>query len=315
MLLTSIAINGGIMVMFGLGGNLFGEHDLRGLTYLYRKIIFSVAVFFMLFIATVLLWPDWLIVLFQNGKMAVPENCGAQIAIFCSMFLPFSMVMVTAALYQVLEYRGIGIALTLGLFIGMILCVWGLSLVSADVMWWGFPVGSGAVFLIQFLYCLKIRACDQNRCFFTLIPQKFEGKMLDLSIEYTNDSLVEALTALDTFLKTTDFPPKLIFRLHLTAEELMQNLVKHAANSQTMRCFDLQITVSAEKATMLLKDDGGPFNPVEKTGTGNSDPLSGNGLGLTLLRGMAPNLIYKYMYGQNTVFVSFLRREFQSAGN
>ncbi len=185
MLLTSIAINGGIMVMFGLGGNLFGEHDLLGLTFLYRRIILFLTVFFILFIIAVLLWPDWLIILFQNGETAVPSNSGHRIAIFCLMFLPFSIVMVTSALYQVLEYMGLGIALTVGLFICMILSVWGLSFISADTMWWSFLAGSGAVFFSQILYSLKIRIHDPNRCFFTLIPQKIEGKILDLSIEYT----------------------------------------------------------------------------------------------------------------------------------
>jgi hypothetical protein len=63
--------------------------------------------------------------------------------------------------------------------------------------------------------------------------------------------------------------------------------------------------VSDEGTYVTLKDAGKPFDPV-KAGK-MSDPdigTKGNGhLGLRLVTNIIPDISYKYMYGQNTVFI------------
>ena len=60
-------------------------------------------------------------------------------------------------------------------------------------------------------------------------------------------------------------------------------------------------------AVITLKDAGKPFDPVKygkKEVQKNDDAKDNEHLGLRLVTSIIPDITYKYMYGQNTVFIS-----------
>lgn len=86
----------------------------------------------------------------------------------------------------------------------------------------------------------------------------------------------------------------------------MFNIVTYAVNKDADKhLFDVHIVCHENMVTVLIKDDGKPFNPVIKNATINED---GDGLGLALVN-MLSDIQYKFMYNQNVVFLTFNRKE------
>lgn len=57
--------------------------------------------------------------------------------------------------------------------------------------------------------------------------------------------------------------------------------------------------------TVLLKDDGKPFNPILK---GELEEIeTGEHIGLRLVNSTSETMTYKYMYDQNMVYMTFPR--------
>ena len=111
------------------------------------------------------------------------------------------------------------------------------------------------------------------------------------AIKYQNENVQQALENISTFLETCDIEPATSFQINLCCEELMYNIVTYAVNKDTV--------------SVLIKDDGEPFNPILKTVSFNED---GNGLGLALVNTIA-DIKYKFMYNQNVVFLTFKREQ------
>jgi anti-sigma regulatory factor (Ser/Thr protein kinase) len=67
--------------------------------------------------------------------------------------------------------------------------------------------------------------------------------------------------------------------------------------------FDIHIVDRDDAVSVLIKDDGKPFNPILTSVSFSAD---GGGLGLALVNTLA-DIKYRYMYDQNVVFLTFAR--------
>ena len=138
----------------------------------------------------------------------------------------------------------------------------------------------------------------------TLIPQADNGKSLNFSVKYQNEDVQRVLEDISAFLETCDIDPVTSYQINLCCEELMYNIVTFAVDKDAdKRMFDVNIICYEYLVSVLIKDDGKPFNPIQKTVSINED---GDGLGLALVN-MLADIQYKYMYNQNVVFLKFSR--------
>jgi anti-sigma regulatory factor (Ser/Thr protein kinase) len=138
-----------------------------------------------------------------------------------------------------------------------------------------------------------------------MIPKESSGPTFDRSIRYNVEEVCATLADIDDFLKRSNVTEENRFKINLCCEELMTNIALHSEGKVTSQTFDVHIHVSDEGTYVTLKDAGKPFDPV-KAGK-MADPeigSEGNGhLGLRLVTNIIPDISYKYMYGQNTVFI------------
>ena len=85
----------------------------------------------------------------------------------------------------------------------------------------------------------------------------------------------------------------------------MTNISKHSTGHITNRTFDVHIFMNDADVYPTLKDAGRPFDPM-KAGKMADKHIGTEGyqhLGLRLVTNIIPDISYKYMYGQNTVFI------------
>ena len=272
---------GGIATsIYSIGGLLIGEKDMAGL----RSI-------------------GWL---FASKHIQSEGMFLNALRIYALLLIPYAVAVVYRILYQILGYWSLSVVLSIVQMGSMILFVGLLAWIRPEWLWWGFPASGLFLLAIYLVVTLVIHHRHPDTEVMTLIPQAEDGQSLNFSVKYQNEDVHQALENISMFLESCDIEPATSFQINLCCEELMYNIVTYAVNKDADKhLFDVHVVCHKETVSVLIKDDGKPFNPTLKTVSFNED---GDGLGLALVNTMA-DIKYKFMYNQNVVFLTFNREQ------
>jgi Na+-driven multidrug efflux pump/anti-sigma regulatory factor (Ser/Thr protein kinase) len=300
LMLIQLMLSGVSSSIYSIGGLLIGECDMIGLKILIRRVLAYAGIALLALLLVVETCPQVFGNMFGGGNSGVADLLHSTLRIFSLVLLPFSLIAILNALYQLLGYRISSMIISIGQLVAMVFFVWLFSLVSPSLLWWGYPASSiilAAVVLIV-TWVMHVRCPELAPV--TLIPQSAEGKSLNFSIRLTEADVTSALNCINTFLKECDIPHPVAYSVRLCCEELLYNIVHYAVKKHPDQHFiDIHIRYTDSLVTLLLKDDGRPFNPT----LGTSDSMEH--LGLRLVNGICQDVTYKYMYDQNMVFIKF----------
>ena len=302
---------GGISTsIYAIGGLLAGERDMEGLGILTRRVLVYVCSVLAVIVVVMLVYPEMLASLFGGSQLAgsAMMNVASPIRIYALLLVPYAVVAVLRSLYQIIGFRGMSMILSIAQLVAMVVCVWMLAMVSPDMLWWGFPVSGIILLLVTILFSWQKHRQQPQLAVMTLIPQTAGGKSLNFSVRLTQEDVRNALAEIKTFLKARRVSDSTIFNIRLCCEELLNNLIDYAVEKSKDKHFaDIHIRLTDTQVSVLLKDDGRPFNPVFK----NKELREKNAdtdyehLGLRLVTGESSSINYQYRYDQNMVFLTF----------
>ena len=297
---------GGIATsIYSIGGLLIGEKDILGLRLLTNKVMKYVCLSLLVITLFALITPGSIGWLFASKNVQSEDMFLNALRIYSLILIPYAMAVVYRILYQILGYWTLSVVTSIAQMGCMVLFVGLLAWVKPEWLWWGFPISGLFLLGIYLVVTLVIHHKNPDAEVMTLIPQAEDGQSLNFSVSYNNDDVQKALENILSFLETCDIEPSTSFQINLCCEELMYNIVTYAVNKDTDKhLFDVHIVCHKDTVSVLIKDDGKPFNPILKSVSFNED---GDGLGLALVNTMA-DMKYKFMYNQNVVFLTFNRR-------
>ena len=297
---------GGIATsIYSIGGLLIGEKDIVGLRILTNKVMKYICLSLLGITLFVLITPGSIGWLFASKNVQSEDMFLNALRIYSLILIPYAMAVVYRILYQILGYWTLSVVTSIAQMGCMVLFVGLLAWVKPEWLWWGFPISGLFLLGIYLVVTLVIHHKNPDAEVMTLIPQAEDGQSLNFSVSYNNDDVQKALENILSFLETCDIEPSTSFQINLCCEELMYNIVTYAVNKDTDKhLFDVHIVCHKDTVSVLIKDDGKPFNPILKSVSFNED---GDGLGLALVNTMA-DMKYKFMYNQNVVFLTFNRR-------
>ena len=188
----------------------------------------------------------------------------------------------------------------------MVINVWLIASTEGIELWWGFAVACIFVLILQLLITyLQSQMIFHDVSPVTLIPEQIKDYTFDRSVMYQDDDVYLALDEIDKFLKTATADKRAIFEVDLCLEELMSNIAKYSEGNVVQHSFDVHLCVNNTGIHATLKDAGKPFDPIKagKMSDKNIGHKDYQHLGLRLVCNIIPDITYKYMYGQNTVFI------------
>ena len=302
---------GGISTsIYAIGGLLAGERDMEGLGILTRRVLVYVCSVLAVIVVVMLVYPEMLASLFGGSQLAgsAMMNVASPIRIYALLLVPYAVVAVLRSLYQIIGFRGMSMILSIAQLVAMVVCVWMLALVSPDMLWWGFPVSGIILLLVTVFFSWQKHRQQPQLAMMTLIPQTAGGKSLNFSVRLTREDVRNALAEIKKFLKASQVSDSTIFNIRLCCEELLNNIIDYAVEKYKDKHFaDVHIRLTETQVSVLLKDDGRPFNPVFKNKElreKNTD-TDYEHLGLLLVTGESSSINYQYRYDQNMVFLTF----------
>ena len=299
MVLSGIATS-----IYSIGGLLIGEKDIMGLRILTNKVMKYICLSLLVITLFVMITPESIGRLFTSDPIQSEGMFYSALRIYALLLIPYAIAVVYRILYQILGYWSLSVVTSIAQMGCMVLFVGLLAWVKPEWLWWGFPISVFFLLGIYLVVTLVIHHKNPDAEVMTLIPKTDDGQSLNFSVKYNNDDVQQALENILSFLESCNIESSTSFQINLCCEELMYNIVTYAVNKDADKhLFDVHIVCRKDTVSVLIKDDGKPFNPILKTVSFNED---GDGLGLALVNTMA-DMKYKFMYNQNVVFLTFMR--------
>ncbi|MBO6058903.1 MAG: hypothetical protein J6P67_02010, partial [Bacteroidaceae bacterium] len=226
-------------------------------------------------------------------------NTGVRIFIIC--LTPVCLTFMMANLLQ-MEGR-IALSPVIILLIPIVL----LSLLSlfADspndtFIWYAFPVSGAVVLTAVFIITEIVRFKSRPQ---SLVPilllQKDNGNLLyEVSLKNDIQSFHEAITSIHRFIQQVELTPSLRYHIQSCTEELLINTIQHSGIAGNGHFTDMRLIQADDKISFSLKYEGKAFNPLtlaEET----------KKIGMKIVTSYCYDMDYKYMYGQNMLFLSW----------
>ena len=304
-LILQMVLGGIATSIYSIGGLLIGEKDIVGLRLLTNKVMKYICLSLLVLTLFVLITPESIGWLFASKNIQSEDMFHNALRIYALLLIPYAIAVVYRILYQILGYWLLSVVMSIVQMGGMILFVGLLAWIRPEWLWWGFPVSGLVLLAVYWVATWVIHHRNPDAQVMTLLPQAADAQSLNFSVKYQNEDVQLALENISTFLETCDIEPATSFH-NLCCEELMYNIVTYAVNKDVDKhLFDVHIVCLKETVSVLIKDDGKPFNPILRNVSFNED---GDGLGLALVNTIA-DIKYKFMYNQNVVFLTFKREE------
>lgn len=128
------------------------------------------------------------------------------------------------------------------------------------------------------------------------------AESLTLQVPNKHDAIEPASTAAETWLEQQGAGPQAAYLVLLAIEELVTNCIKYAYDDEEEHTITIALSENAGTVTMMVVDDGHPFDPLGAPPPDRDVPVedrSVGGLGLFLLRNMADVVTYERRDGTN----------------
>jgi len=126
-------------------------------------------------------------------------------------------------------------------------------------------------------------------------------EVLERSLDKSLPALIQLASEAQAFLAGAGVREPAMFKVQLALEETVRNLIEHSGASRTNR-FQVRIEVGAGRVTIVLEDDGQPFDPDSAPPFDPSRPLAErepHGMGVHLLRHFMQEIHYERLGAMN----------------
>lgn len=303
-------IGGTILVT--MGSMLAGCQDVSGLKILIRNCSAFSALLIGLIVALVIIFPIATASLFGydlSGSAMPVENWISSIILFG---IPYSICCTKAYLNQALGRETGSSIQILSLFAIAIATLLLCSVFKLEWMFASMPVAGVAFIVLDAIVTGVILHHNRNLSGYFLLPSYGDNVLMYQSVPYTKDGLNTALHSLEIFLERCELPPALCINANLVCEEMMLSIVEHNEGKDSDYFFDIIILDDTDEVKITIKDAGYPFNPIRRYNDTAADAiLAGDDadLSLRLVNKLCHYLAYNYMYGQNTIYMSFRKNQ------
>lgn len=304
--LTTMLLWGFCEVNNSVGGVMMGERDYSGLRLLATKSLRFIVIGVVCLIAILCLFADYLPVMFGNDEPAVRQACVAPLRIAFSFLLPYVCLRFMCVL---LAQQGrilmsiVFSSLTILAMAGGVLLV---GAFSEEHIWWGFPMLTYPLLGVLLLVIYVLHKRNQQLSAFALLPLYPDEVSVQYSVEYTNESVEQALKDVTFFVELCEVPDAVSNRVRICCSELLENLLAYSKDNGEGHTFEVCVIDNEKHIEVRVKDGGHPFDPTlsakaleESIG---EEPAH---LGLTLVNSLCSSLSYKYMFGLNVTIMKF----------
>lgn len=293
--------NGFGQTILSLGGFLYGQVDYTGTRILVRRCLWFILGITLVLTAFVMLFPGILTRLFGANTPELQAMANTGVIIFIGCLAPICVILTLANLFQ-MEGR---IALSPVVIVQVpIVLLTLLSLFSRSsddtFIWYAFPASGVVVLALVFLITefLRFRSRPTRLVPLLLLPKDQTNKVYEVSLKNDVPTFYATIKEMPQLLTSFDLTREQCQLIENCTEELLLNTIQHSGIADNGHYTDLRILQTDDKVTVSLKYEGKAFNPTILSEEKKQ-------MGLKIVSGFSDEMDYKYMYGQNMLYLSW----------
>jgi len=292
--LSMIILTGTIDSFQPVASILAGSEDNRGVALVIRKAYSFLGISLAIYAGIMILFPEWI------GRMfSITDS--ATMSMFCDAIpaYAFNIILQCAVgllipIYQVYSNTRQAMIISIGQPLLPILFFWLFAALGLQA-WWGFAAGQIALLLLILPFVTRTKG-KKMPCL--LIPTQTAGEVYDTSIVPSIEDAGTQLREADKWLEDCRVPESLRFRVGVSCEEIITNIIEHADRlNRKEASVDMRISINNDRITAVIHDEGRAFNPIEQ------DPHSG--IGLLIAKKSCDDMKYEYMFNQNILTMTW----------
>lgn len=283
-----------------VGSMLYGQKDYHGMRMLYNRCLGLTLLSSVVFTIVGQVCPDLIAIAYGADNPELIAETAESIRVFSLMLIPFQLITLLPPIHQVLGYIKLVSAFTIVYYLIFIPTIYVFAHSdSPELLWWAFPVTNVAAMVVCAICLFFIHCRIKGVGMVSLIPLVPPcPDMLDISVPCNIQSRDAALEEIRKFVNGLNLQSEVLAsKVRIAIEETMNNIVQFSGMKPS-QCFDIRITMLDNKISVMLKDNGMAFDPLNFGREKQS-------IGMTLIQALCPKLEYKYMYGQNMSFMTW----------
>lgn len=304
LMINMLVLGGAGSAITGIGGVLLGEGDIDGYRSLVVGILKKSALALAAFTLLLMVYPDGLARIF-GATDELLQVARQPLRVFCASFLPLGIILILDSSFLLQGHRVLSSFLQTLYVVCLVPAVWITSVYFTEYFWYSIPVGVMAMFVILICSTWVISRKDKTLHWFTLISKLPNDPSIDLSVDYNQEAVQEAIEKIHIFLNICELDKEIYYKVDSCLEELTYNLISMTQDTGKQGSFDIRVVDDGKKILFIMKDDGKPYNPVLKYNETDGSNAEEANLALVILNGLCPDLNYKYMNGINCVYMNF----------
>jgi Na+-driven multidrug efflux pump len=300
--------NGFGSTITSLGGFLYGQSDYSGVRFLVKRCLQAILLLTITFTVFVEVAPGVISSMFGANTPELQQlaNDGLQVFILC--IAPFCLVIAMSNHFQMIGKIALSpiLILMIPVFLLSLMKLFAYLDPSPDatehtpLLWYAFPVSSGLAFLCTFLLSEIIRFKERttHMTLLTLLPLNQNNPTYELSIPNDETHFNQTIGNLKDIILQFCKDEKRINQISNSVEELLLNTLHHSGIKGNGHYSDLRFILADDRFTVSLKYEGRAFNPLLVS-------VENRKIGLNIVFGLCEELDYKYMYGQNMLYLTW----------
>ena len=291
-----------------LGGFLYGQRDYAGVRFLVKRCLQAILILTLAFTLLVEVAPEVITSMFGANTPELKQLVNDGLRVFILCLAPFCLIIAMANHFQMIGRIALSpiLILMIPVFLLSLMKLFAILDPSPDatehtpLLWYAFPVSSGIVFLCTFLISEIIRFKERPTPMtsLTLLPLSHNDQIYELSIPNDETNFNQTIGNLKDIISQFNIDEKRINQMANSVEELLLNTLQHSGIKDNGHYSDIRFIKTDDRFTVSIKYEGRAFNPLLLSADNRK-------LGLSIVFGLSDEVDYKFMYGQNMVYLSW----------
>lgn len=286
---------------------LLGEGDSAGRLKIAKAYFLEICLILMLFAVVYVCFTDNMAMLF--GAKSIELIHSVRMPLMCvTCFFVFRDILTTFGVFsiQLKPFIKVMLDVITCLVPPLMIMVAAITLGNGN-LWYGFV--ATAVVIAIYVAVVNAICChkDKNLVPYFLLNRYSETVNLDVSVNYTLESLEENMDRIRLFLSVCEVSEDLSKRIEICCEELMNNIIGTKNKKGT---FDMRLSEGSDNLCLFATNLGKPVSPaipnnlVEEYVENGRIPDAGE-LSLFYIKNYSDKQMYHYVHGMNILYLQF----------
>ena len=130
----------------------------------------------------------------------------------------------------------------------------------------------------------------------TLLPLTHSDRMYETSLLNDKSTFIQFIESIPDIFSQFDLDQAQQYRISNSVEETLLNTIQHSGIEGNGHYSDVRFVQNTDSFTVSVKYEGRPFNPLKLEEEQKQ-------FGMKILFGRSDEVDYKYMYGQNMMYL------------